>query len=56
VDQMPVVRVSVRAGILAHGRNKYAVCKRRVPNRERIKQVSHRVNAAFPSAVSDDRD
>src|SRR5260370_2030392 len=45
--EMPVVRVSVRAGVLAHRRNKYAVCKRNVPNREEIKQVSHRVYTAF---------
>src|SRR6266851_2326754 len=43
VHEMPVIRVSVSAGVLAHGRNKYAVRKRNIPNRERIKQVSHRV-------------
>jgi hypothetical protein len=38
---MPVARVSVRAGVLAHGRNKYAVRKGNIPNRQRIKQVGH---------------
>ena len=47
MHEMPVVRVSVRAGVLAHRRNKYAVGKRNVPNRERIKQVSHTVYATF---------
>src|SRR5467141_4073618 len=47
MHEMPVVRVSVRAGVLAHRRNKYAVRKRNIPNRERIKQVSHRVYTAF---------
>jgi hypothetical protein len=40
---MPVTHVSVGAGILAHRRNKYAVCKPNISNRERIKQMSHRV-------------
>src|SRR5258708_18069239 len=44
---MPVVRVSVRAGVLAHRRNKYAVRKGNIPNRERIKQMSHRAYTAF---------
>jgi hypothetical protein len=47
MHEMPVVRVSVRAGVLAHRRNKYAVRKRNIPNRERIKQVSHRGYTAF---------
>ena len=47
MHKMPVARVSVRAGVLAHKRNKYAVCKRNIPNRERIKQMSHRVYTAF---------
>jgi hypothetical protein len=41
MHEMPVVRVSVSAGILAHRRNKYAIRKRNIPNLERIKQVSH---------------
>src|SRR5260370_3848507 len=47
MHEMPVARVSVRAGVLAHRRNKYAVCKRNIPNRERIKQVSHRLLILF---------
>src|SRR5216684_6681766 len=47
MHKMPVVRISVSAGILAHRRNKYAVCKRNIPNRERIKQMSHTVYTAF---------
>src|SRR5258705_3139013 len=43
MHKMPVARVSVRAGVLAHGRDKYAVRKRNIPNRERIKKVSHTV-------------
>src|SRR6266404_7991468 len=42
MHKMPVVGVSVRAGVLAHGRDKYAVGKCNIPNRERIKKVSHR--------------
>src|SRR5277367_906624 len=41
MHEMPVVSVSVSAGVLAHWRNKYAIHKPNVPNRERIKQVSH---------------
>jgi hypothetical protein len=41
--KMPVVHVPVSAGVLAHRRNKYTVRKRNIPNRERIKQVSHGV-------------
>src|SRR6267142_2639745 len=47
MHEMPVARVSVSARVLAHRRNKYTVRKRNIPNRERIKQVSHRVYAAF---------
>ena len=47
MHEMPVARVSVRAGVLAHRRNKYAVRKRNIPNRERIKQVNHTVYTAF---------
>src|SRR5260370_27414411 len=47
MHEMPVAHVPVRAAVLAHRRNKYAVRKRNIPNRERIKQVSHRVYAAF---------
>src|SRR5258706_9310908 len=47
MHEMPVICVPVGAGILAHRRNKYAVCKRNIPNRERIKQVSHRGYTAF---------
>src|SRR6267378_6093576 len=46
MHEMPVVRVSVSAGVLAHRRNKYAIRKRNIPNRERIKQMSHRVHTA----------
>src|SRR5258708_26889505 len=46
MHEMPVVRVSVSTGVLAHRRNKYAVHKRNIPNRERVKQVSHGVYAA----------
>src|SRR5260370_30403126 len=46
MHEMPVVRVSVSAGVLAHRRNKYAVRKRNIPNRERVQQVSHGVYAA----------
>src|SRR6266852_2698497 len=46
MHEMPVVRVSASAGVLAHRRNKYAVRKRNIPNRERVKQVSHGVYAA----------
>jgi hypothetical protein len=45
--EMPVVHVSVSAGVLAHGRNKYAVCKGNIPNGEVIKEVSYRVYTAF---------
>src|SRR5882762_3419123 len=47
MHEMPVARVSVSARVLAHRRNKYTVRKRNIPNRERIKQVSHRVYAAL---------
>src|SRR6267378_3190915 len=47
MHEMPVARVSVSIRVLAHRRNKYTVRKRNIPNRERIKQVSHRVYAAF---------
>src|SRR6266849_6610415 len=47
MHEMPVARVPVRAGVLAHRRNKYAVRKRNIPNRERIKQVSHGGYTAF---------
>jgi hypothetical protein len=43
MNEMPVVRVSVIAGVLAHRRNKYTVPKRNIPDRERIKQVIHGV-------------
>src|SRR5260370_1946368 len=42
MGEMPVVHVSVGAGVLAHRRNKYTVRKRNIPNRQRIKQVNHR--------------
>src|SRR2546426_4359909 len=42
MDEMPVVRVSVNTGILAHRRDEHTVRKRETTNRERIKQVSHR--------------
>src|ERR1700675_4415976 len=41
MHEMPVVRVSIGAAVLAHGRNKYTVRKRKISNRKRIKQVSH---------------
>src|SRR6266850_5927837 len=47
MHKMPVVGVSVRAGVLAHRGNKYAVRKRNIPNCERIKQMSHRANTDF---------
>jgi hypothetical protein len=47
MHEVPVARVSVRAGVLAHGRNKYSIRERNVANRKRIKQASHRVWAAF---------
>src|SRR5882762_1652035 len=47
VHEMPVARVSVRAGVLTHGRNEYAIRKCNIPNRERIKQVSHRCRLPF---------
>ncbi len=50
---MPVVRVSVSAGVLAHRRNKYAVRKRHIPNRERIKQVSHGLYTASLNLLFD---
>src|SRR5258705_710261 len=43
MHKMPVVGVSVRAGVLAHGRDKYAGRKCNIPNRKRIKKVSHTV-------------
>src|SRR5712664_749625 len=49
MHEVPVVRKSVRARVLAHRRNKYAVRKRNIPNRQRIKQVSHSMYAAFPN-------
>lgn len=42
MHEMPVVRVSVGAGALTHRRDKHAVRKCKISNRERIKQVSHR--------------
>ena len=41
VHEMPVIHVSASTGILAHRRDKYAVRKCGVPNREGIKKVSH---------------
>ena len=54
MHEVPIARVSVSAGVLAHRRNKYAVCKRNIPNRERIKQVTHRVYAAFLNSNNSD--
>src|ERR1700726_267906 len=47
MHEVPVARVSVCAGVLAHGRNKYSIRERNVANRKRIKQASHSVWAAF---------
>jgi hypothetical protein len=47
MHKMPVARVPVPARILAHGRNKYAIRKRNISNRQRIKQVTHKLYAAF---------
>src|SRR5260370_20770671 len=47
MHEMPVDRESVRAGVLAHRRNKYAVSKSNIPNRQGIKQVRHTQYAAF---------
>src|SRR4029077_10241976 len=41
MNEMPVVRVSVLARILAHRRDEHPVGKRQISNRERIKQGSH---------------
>jgi hypothetical protein len=42
MHEMPVISVSVGAGVLAHRRHKCAVRKPNISNRERIKQMSHR--------------
>ena len=39
--EMPIVRGSVGAGVLTHGRDKHAVRECDISNRERIKQMSH---------------
>lgn len=51
MDEMPVVCVSVGAGVFAHRRNKYAVRKCNIANRERIKQVRHRVLRCFSMLI-----
>ena len=47
MHKMPVTRVSVRAGVLTHGRYKYPVGKLDIPNRQWIEQVRHRVAMPF---------
>src|ERR1700690_2068785 len=51
MDEMPVVRVSIGAGVFAHRRNKHAVRKCDIANRQRIKEVSHRVLRCFSIVV-----
>src|SRR3954462_12002842 len=41
MNEMPLVRVSVDARILAHRRDEYSIGKGEVSNRERIKQARH---------------
>jgi hypothetical protein len=41
MHEMPVGHASVNAGVLAHGRNKYAIRKCDVPNGERVEKMSH---------------
>src|SRR5664279_1417109 len=41
MHEMPVVGISVGTGVLAHRRDKHAVGKREISNREWIEQVSH---------------
>ena len=41
VDKMPVIRISITARILAHGRHRNAVRKRHATNREGIEQMGH---------------
>ena len=53
VDEMPVVRVPVRTGVLAHRRDKHTVRKREATNGERVKQVSHRSSSANGSTRGD---
>jgi hypothetical protein len=43
MDEMPVVRISVSAGVLTHRRNNHTVGQRDIANREGIKEVGHRV-------------
>jgi hypothetical protein len=43
MHEVPVVYVSIGAGVLAHWRNKYAVGKCDAANGEGIEQMSHKV-------------
>ena len=42
MNEMPVIRVAIRAAILAHRRNENAIRKFQISNLERIKQMSHK--------------
>ena len=42
MHQVPVINISIRAGVLAHGRNKYAVGKCEIANCQGIEQMRHR--------------
>ncbi|MDX6559485.1 MAG: hypothetical protein QOF72_2534 [Blastocatellia bacterium] len=42
MDEMPVVSVTIAAGVLAHGRDEHAIGKFEISNLERIKKVSHK--------------
>ena len=41
MHQVPVVRISIVARVFAHRRNKRAIGKRNITNRQRIEQMSH---------------
>src|SRR5262245_61278988 len=45
MDKVPIVGVTIDAGILAHRRDKHAVAELEVPNGERIKKMWHDVYA-----------
>src|SRR3984893_1406921 len=47
MHKMPVARGIVRARVLAHGRNKHTIRKGKIPNRQRVKKVTHNLYAPF---------
>jgi hypothetical protein len=49
MQKMPIVRQSISARVLTHGRDKDAVGKFNIANRERIEQMSHEFSLPLSS-------